>query len=225
MDRTAAGLGAANGPASHGESTPYPGAPGVSGTLCMRCEVRARCFGGLAAEAGTAQLQGVLAGRSSLRMREPLYGPGAAFQHVYVVRKGTLKSSLRRDDGEQVSGFHFPGELLGVDGMADGRHRTTVTALEASELCAVRFAPRPAEPAGVRAFLARLWDMMSCELMRERAHQGLLATLSPPQRVAAFAASVAARTRGRRGTLPLATEEVASYLRLAPETVERLLPS
>lgn len=222
MDCFAAGLRAGSGfgfPAAMAAEPPL--APPASGSLCMRCEVRAHCLGGIAAEAGTAQLQGILSGRMSLRLHEVLYRPGEAFEHVYAVRSGVLRSTARRDDGEQVVGFHFPGELVGVDGMAAGRQRTTVMALGDAQVCVLRFAPRAAEAAGGRAFLARLWDMMSCELLRERAHQGLLATLSPPQRVTAFLASVAGRMRGKgRGPLPLAAEDVASYLRVAPETVE-----
>jgi CRP/FNR family transcriptional regulator len=226
MDCTAAGRQAAPSHASHAHAHAPAGAaaPAASGVLCMRCEVRARCLGGVAAEAGTLQLQDVLGGRQVLRGGEVLYRPGEPLRTVYVVCRGALKSTVRRDDGEQVGGFHFPGELVGVDGLVDGRHRATLTALEGSEVCAVRFAPRAGAPTGVRALLARLWDMMSCELVREGVHQGLLATLPPPRRVAAFLASVAGRMRGRPGDAPLRAQDVASYLRLAPETVASLLP-
>ena len=213
MECTDVGLRAASGTGLPVETSPPAPSP-ASGVLCMRCEIRARCLGGVAAEAGTAQLQGVLAGRVALLRSEVLYGPGEALRHVYVVRKGTLRSSVRRADGVHVSGFHFPGELVGVDGLTDGRQRATVVALESAELCALRFAPRPDAPAGVRAFFARLWDIMSCEMLRERAHQSLLATLPPAQRVLAFLASAAARAKSRRAILPLTAQDVASYLRL-----------
>lgn len=191
-------------------------------TLCMNCDVRTRCLGGIAAEAGTAQLQGILAGRQWLRVREVLYARDDHFDHVYAIRSGSLMSFVERDDGEQVVGFHFPGEVVGVDGMATGRQRVTVVAMEDTQLCAMRFAPRGNEAPGVRAFLARLWDMMSCEVVRERAHQSLLATLSPPRRVAAFLATVSRRVRGRgAGRLPLGmgAEQIASYLGVTPEDV------
>jgi CRP/FNR family transcriptional regulator len=196
-------------------------APAASPLLCMNCEVRARCLGGVAAEAGTAQLRSVLAGRRTLRIAEPLYEQGDAFAYVHVVRSGALKSAVGAGGGERVRGFHFPGEVVGVDGMASGRQQVTVTALEETQLCVIRFAPRANEAAGVRAFLARLWDMMSCDVVRERAHQALLATLPPQRRVAAFLATVGRRMQGRRGRLPpgLAGGEIASYLGVQPETV------
>lgn len=225
MDCSTAGLRADSGYALPEQAPSAVTAQAASGVLCMRCEVRARCLGGAAARAGTLQLQGVLAGRHAMRAQEVLYRPGDLPRHVYVVCRGAFKSTVRRDDGDQVSGFHFPGELVGVDGLVHGRQRTTLTALGRSEVCALRFAPSPGDAAGVGGLLARLWDMMSCELLRERTHQGLLATLSPPRRVAAFLASVQGRTRGVPADGPLRAEDVASYLRLAPETVASLLPS
>jgi len=68
--------------------------------------------------------------------------------------------------------------------------------------------------------------MMSCEVVRERTHHALLATLPASRRVRAFLASVASRMR-RRGTagLPLALTEadVASYLGLPVDGVRAAL--
>jgi len=200
----------------------------VSGSLCMSCQVRTRCLGGIAAEAGTAQLQGILTGRRALRVQEILYRPDDEFEYIYAVRSGALVSVDEGEHGDEVLGFHFPGEVVGVDGMASGRHRVTVRALGDTQLCAMRFAPRAGDAPGVRAFLSRLWDMMSCELVRERAHQALLATLPPQRRVAAFLASAAARMR-RHGPLRLppglSGGAIASYLRVAPEAVAAALES
>jgi CRP/FNR family transcriptional regulator len=204
------------------------GSGAATASLCMNCEVRSRCLGGVAAEAGTSQLRSLLAGRHRLRRMEVLYHPGEAFDYVYAVRSGTLKSVAQGRGGEQVRGFHFPGELVGVDGMADGRHRVAVLALEEAQICAVRFVPRGGDGEGARTLLARLWDMMSCEVVRERTHHSLLATLPASRRVRAFLASVSARMR-RRGTtdLPpaLTGTDVASYLGLAPEVVGAALES
>jgi CRP/FNR family transcriptional regulator len=210
-------------------AVPLAARSAASGSLCMACDVRTRCLGGVAAELGTVQLKGILTGRQSLLGREVLYRPGDAFATVYVVRSGSLMSTQQGEGAEAVVGFHFPGEVVGVDGMATGRQRVTTTALEETQLCALRFAPRHGDSAGARAFLARLWDMMSCGLVRERAHQTLLATLPPAGRVAAFLESVAARMsrpgHRRRLRLPLGLTafEIASYLGVPPEPVDAVL--
>jgi len=209
------------------ERQPRPAArPEHSASLCVACAQRDRCLGGVSAQAGTAQLQHILAGRPSLHAREVLVRAGDAVATVYVVRSGSLMSTVQSDDGHAVVGLHFPGEVVGVGGMAAGRQGVTVTALEDAQLCALRFAPVPAEGAGARAFLSRLWDMLSCELVRERTHRSVLAMLPPGRRVAAFLASVAARRRGHAGDLlppGLSEGELASYLQLPDPAVQAAL--
>jgi len=223
---------AADGAAASGSGVPAAGAaaqgtePASTATLCMNCDVRSRCLGGAAAEAGTSQLRGILAGRHRLRHLEALYQPGEPFEYVYAVRSGTLKSVVRGGGAEQVRGFHFPGELVGVDGMGNGRHRLAVMALGEVQVCAVRFAPHGGDCKGARALLSRLWDMMSCEVVRERTHHALLATLPASRRVRGFLASVASRMcrRGTAGLPPALTDaDVASYLGLQPEVVRAAL--
>ena len=76
-----------------------------------------------------------------LKAGQPLYSAGEAFQFIYAVRSGTFKSSLLLGDGrEQVSGFHMAGELMGLDGLAQGRHASAATALEDAEVCAIPYA-------------------------------------------------------------------------------------
>jgi CRP-like cAMP-binding protein len=74
--------------------------------------------------------------------------------------------------------------------------------------------------------MARLWDMMSCAVVRERAHKALLATLAPRERVFAFVASVAARMGARgQGRLPpgLSGADMASYLEVPQEGIDAAL--
>ena len=71
---------------------------------------------------------------------DSLYREGDRFQFIYAVRSGTFKSSLTLADGrEQVSGFHMAGELMGLDGVANGIHASSATALEDTEICAIPY--------------------------------------------------------------------------------------
>ena len=199
-------------------------APALEASRCVNCRVHARCIGSIAAQAGTLQLKRVLAGRRTLRAGEALYRAGETFRHIHVVRSGALKSVVDGDDG-RVTGFHLPGELVGGDGVAGGRQRVTVLAMQDTELCALHLAPAAGTGVGTRAFFERLWDMLSCELLRERAHHGLLATLAPQERVRAFLASLQARLRARgspAGELHLCAwrGDIANYLDVPLELVD-----
>ena len=47
--------------------------------------------------------------------------------------------SIDRDGREQVQGFHFPGELIGLDAIDGKRHRADVIALGSAGLCSLDY--------------------------------------------------------------------------------------
>jgi CRP/FNR family transcriptional regulator len=196
------------------------------GSLCVTCPVRGRCIGGLAAQAGTRQLLGVLAGRRSLRAGDTLDRQDQSTPSVYALRSGSLKSVARLDGVERLRGVHFPGELVGAMGLTSGRPGVALVAMEDTQVCVLR-SEAPGTP-GNRAYLGRVWDMLSRELLRERAHASWLAGLQPELRVAAFLASLSARARAggsRSGAFlrHLSGADIAGYLEVSTATVERVL--
>eukprot|EP01037_Dinobryon_pediforme_P032270 gene32270-37132_t len=49
---------------------------------------------------------------------------------IYILRKGTMMSSVLLDDGSrQILRFHFPGDMLGGAGMVYSEAPETITAL------------------------------------------------------------------------------------------------
>ena len=67
------------------------------------------------------RLDSLMFSRRKVPLGQALYRAEDKFQFIYAVRSGTFKSSLMLSDGrEQVSGFHIAGELMGLDGVANG---------------------------------------------------------------------------------------------------------
>ena len=132
----------------------------VDATRCMTCPVGGDCIGGVAAHAGTRQLQSVLAGRALLRAGETLHQQAFSLS---VVRSGSLVSSAPVGGAARRPGFHYPGQAVGT-----GRALRLV-ALEDTELCVMRPGAGFALDPDGRACHGRLWDMLSRALLRERA--------------------------------------------------------
>lgn len=189
-------------------------------SLCLACPVQSSCVGRLAGEAGTAGLRRVLVRQFGLRAGEALPATGDCL--FRVVRSGTLKTVAGQDG--RVLAFHFAGELVAV---AAGGAR--VVALEDTELCTFRRGRDEELPdAPEAAYLGRLWDMASRELLRERV--GLLhwRGLPPARRVAALFSALDARLRARGvparlAQLHLGIADVASYLGLEEAPTETAL--
>ncbi|HEX7891645.1 MAG TPA: helix-turn-helix domain-containing protein [Ramlibacter sp.] len=199
-------------------------APPASASLCLNCRVHRSCIGSIAAEAGTTHLQGVLSGRQALQSGEVLRRD-TSDRAFFVVRSGCLKSVQAQTDGARVLGFHLPGDLLAADAP-----QVTFTAVVATELCAMRYPPGAGVDADTRALLGRLWDMRSCELLREHAQRSWFATLAAHQRVAAFLSTIASRLRARGEStadfrLRFSIGDIAGYLRLPSEPVGETLAS
>jgi CRP/FNR family transcriptional regulator len=230
MDCHSVGLRAATSShgAAHGSVASSALLPLDHASLCVTCRVRNLCLGGVGSEIGTTQLRALLAGRRRLRAGETVYRRNDPFVYLYAVRSGSLKSVAPQAHGEQVTAFYLPGEMVGGDALASGQHRATVTAMEDTELCAIRYEPwKSAQPA-TRAFLGRVWDMMSRELLRERAHRMTLDALTPQQRVWTFLVAMTQRLRARGYSsrdfhLPMSRVDIASYLDVPLETVGRAL--
>ena len=201
--------------------------PATTARDCQSCPAQRMCIGtGIA----TADLRSLpLIGQRRLRRGQALFRAGDDFGFCYTVRSGMLKSSLPLSDGrEQVTGFHFAGELLGSDGLASGRHPTTAVALEDCSVCTFPAPLLNDAATSKREVRTQLWSLIAMELVRERDVVALLATGRAEQRVAAFLVAIARRL-GDRGYserefhLRMSRGDIGSYLGITLETVSRTL--
>ncbi len=196
-------------------------------SLCSSCNLRELCLPCGMEGSDVERLDSLMFARRRIKAGQSLYRAGDRFQSIYAVRTGTLKTSLELADGrEQVSGFSLGGELMGLDGLADGRHASSATALEDAEVCAIPFAHLAglsAANAGVQHALNRL---MSREIVREHSLMLLLGSMNAEERLAAFLVNLSQRlkARGYSATefhLRMSRAEIGSYLGMKLETVSR----
>jgi CRP-like cAMP-binding protein len=72
---------------------------------------------------------------------EHLHRAGAALGALYVINSGFVKTIISDGNGhEQITGFSMPGDLVGLDAIATGKHQCSTIALEDSSLCGMAFA-------------------------------------------------------------------------------------
>nr|WP_298124123.1 cyclic nucleotide-binding domain-containing protein [uncultured Pseudoxanthomonas sp.] len=157
---------------------------------------------------------------------EHLFREGDPFEAIAAVRAGTVKTYVvDREGHEHVLGFHLPGEVIGLSAIDGEHYPCNAVALDTVMLCRFSF-PKMAVLAtrlpGLQRHLFRL-------LSRDIGRAALLAgDWSADQRMAAFLVQFSQRlaARGfsaRRFQLTMARTDIANYLRLAPETVSRVL--
>lgn len=158
-----------------------------------------------------------------------LYRTGDVFDSLYAVRSGAFKSvGVSHNGDEKVTGFHLPGELLGLDAISAGRHGYDAVALEDSEVCAIPFAALEKMALSVPALQHKLFRVLSGDIARDQGLMLLLGSMTAEQRLAAFLLSLSRRYQrlgfsSERYMLRMTREEIGNYLGLTLETVSRLL--
>jgi len=196
--------------------------------VCSGCSLRELCLPmGLTPDEIEHLVQLVYT-RRRVKRGESLYRSGDAFGSIYAVRSGFFKSGVILEDGrDQVTGFHMPGEILGLDGIGTERHTCGATALEDSEVCVIPFARLEEVSREVRTLQHQFHKVMSREIVRDHGVMMLLGTMRAEERLAAFLLNLSQRFVARGYSpaefhLRMTREEIGSYLGLKLETVSRV---
>lgn len=194
--------------------------------LCRECPVAAHCLPGGLAETHRADFERLVIRQRRLGPQQTVFCLGDPFNALYAIQHGFLKTSVRDGLGrEHVLNFHLPGEIIGMDAIYLNRHVTSATALTPAVVCELAFEE-------LRRFARQhvdLDDRMYQTFSRATFHISSLAVdSSAAERLAAFLLGLLARCRARGQNtmaldLAMDRQDIANHLRVAPETVSRVL--
>ncbi len=196
-------------------------------TSCSSCHLRELCLPCGMTGSDVERLDSLMFSRRRVVAGQQIYREGDRFQFIYAVRSGTFKTSLTLSDGrEQVSGFYMAGELMGLDGLAQGLHASSATALEDTEVCSIPYvhlSELSAANSGMQHIVSRL---MSREIVREHSLMLLLGSMNAEERLSAFLLNLSQRLKARGYSptefhLRMSRAEIGSYLGMTLETVSR----
>lgn len=161
-----------------------------------------------------------------LHAGEHVFREGDPFEAIAAVRAGTVKTyMIDRDGHEHVLGFHLPGEVIGLNAIDGDRYPCNAVALDTVMLCRFSFPKISVLATRLPGLQQHLFRLMSRDI--GNAVQ-LAGDWSADQRMAAFLLGLSRRLAARgfspeRFQLTMARTDIANYLRLAPETVSRVL--
>jgi CRP/FNR family transcriptional regulator, anaerobic regulatory protein len=208
-------------------ATVTPIKPASLNVACSRCSLRELCLPVGISEQEFLRLDTLVTARRSVRRGGTLFRSGDRFEALYAIRTGFFKTRVpspsRRD---QVTGFQMAGELLGLDGIGSNRHRCDAIALEASQVCVIRYAELENLTHEFTDLQRHFHKLMSREIARAHDVMLLLGSMRAEQRLAAFLLNLAQRLQSRGYSpsslvLRMTREEIGTYLGLKLETVSR----
>lgn len=163
-----------------------------------------------------------------LQKGDYLYRANAPFDSVYAIRSGSVKAVTISDSGEeQVTGFYLPGEVVGMDGIADNRYTNSVVALETSSVCEIPFHRMEELSLQIPHLQRHFFQVMSREITNDQQIITLLSKSSAEERIASLLLSISSRNSRRQLSassfrLPMSRTDIGNYLGLTIETVSRI---
>lgn len=155
-----------------------------------------------------------------------IFREGDTFNAIAAIRAGTVKTYVTDLEGrEQVLGFFLPGELIGLNAISAARYPCNAVALETVLLCRFSFPKMAVLAAQIPGLQKQLFRLLSEDIGKASLLAG---DFTAEERMAAFLIVISRRyaSRGLSGTcfrLTMTRTDIANYLRLAAETVSRIL--
>ena len=195
-------------------------------TFCSTCAFSQACLSQGMDKASLRDLHVLVEHVGPFHAGEHVFREGDPFEAIAAVRAGTVKTYVIDPEGrEHVLGFHLPGEVIGLNAIDSATYPCNAVALDTVMLCRFSFPKIAVLASRLPGLQAQLFRLLSRDIGRAALLAG---DWSADQRMAAFLVGLSRRLAARgfspnRFQLTMARTDIANYLRLAPETVSRVL--
>ena len=129
---------------------------------------------------------------------------------------------------EQITGFHFPGDIIGFDALRENKHQSYTMALETAMVCELPYETLDEMSMQLPKLRHQIMSFMSAEIKHDHDLIMLLNKRTAEERLLYFISHLSQRfeERGfshREFHLTMTRNEIGNYLGLTIETISRLL--
>ena len=197
-------------------------------TTCQSCSLYQLCLPIALDNGDFGRLDTIIKRCRKIERGEHLYRTSEAFNTVFAIRSGSVKTYVTIENGqEQVTGFHLPGELLGLSAVSTHVHTESAVALETTSVCEIPFERLEELATEIPGLNHHLLHLMSEEIQHDHCQLLMISKMPAEARLAKFLISLSDHF-GQRGfsatefNLSMSRNDIANLLGLAVETVSRL---
>jgi CRP/FNR family transcriptional regulator len=194
---------------------------------CENCFVKKQCLVPSLPQEEQTKLAGYVHYRITKPKGQIIYKNGDSFSSVFIVSSGAIKSEVSLSNGHgQITDFHFPGEILGLDGFQKWHHHTDAIALENIELCSINLKKFNGKLYETPVLRDQLFSLLSQNVNKLNHHLMILGSLKADKKLAYFLFEISEQfskmgLKENEYKLQMSREEIASYLGLKIETISR----
>lgn len=195
---------------------------------CSDCALNPVCLPPALADEDLEQLENIIGRNRPILRGEKLFRQGTRFEAIYAVRSGAIKTSSVTTNGEEhITGFYFPGEIVGLDSVGHDIYECTATALESTAICAIPFAALEELSRQHTTLNHHIFKLMSSEIRNDHQIMQMVGKRTADEKVANLLLSFSARYKRRNLSdhkihLPMSRADIGNHLGLALETVSRI---
>lgn len=196
---------------------------------CRLCHAKDQCMTSRLSDDDLRHFKHIVCHHETIGRGERLFISGDNIQSLFILHSGSVKSYVESFGGDnQITGFHFPGDIIGIHGIENNVHTDTVEALETSSVCEFGFT----NFMDIFQAFPNLHKQLMHYLLKEMSHEQelllVLGKMSAQRRIAHFLLDITSRLKarglsGERFNLTMTRHDIANYLGLAVETVSRIL--
>ena len=195
---------------------------------CQTCSLSSLCLPVSLQQDEVEKLDNIVEKSRPMHKGDLLFRQGEPLKSIYALRAGSVKTFTVTHDGEeQINGFYFPGELVGLAAIDEGEYPMSAKMMETTTVCEIPY-ERLDELLGQMPELRRsMMRTMGREIRDDQQMMMLLSRKTAEQRIATFLLKLSSRyqARGYSATqfrLSMSRNEIGNYLGLAVETVSRI---
>lgn len=213
-------------PTSRRALNPAAAGDGDAVQFCSTCAFSSACMAEGYNKSALAELHVLVDHVGPFKPGQHLFREGDPFNAIAAVRGGTVKTYIIDATGnEHVLGFHLPGEVIGLSAIHEDHYPCHAVALDTVALCCFSFPKMAMLATRLPGLQQQLFRLLSQDIGKASLLSG---DHTADQRMAAFLVGMSRRYAARgfsahRYALTMSRSDIANYLRLAPETVSRVL--
>ncbi|MEI6896846.1 MAG: FNR family transcription factor [Psychromonas sp.] len=196
---------------------------------CQDCSISQLCIPYSLNETELNRLDSIIERKKPIQKGQEIFKAGQNMKCLYAIRSGTLKSYTITEEGdEQITAFHLAGDLVGFDGISNGKHPSFAQALETAMICEIPYHTLDTLSASMPKLRQQILRLMSSEIIGDQNMILLLSQKNAEERLASFIHNLSIRfaARGfsaREFRLSMTRGDIGNYLGLTVETISRLL--
>ncbi|MCZ2720741.1 cyclic nucleotide-binding domain-containing protein [Marinomonas sp. 15G1-11] len=174
-------------------------------------------------------LEKIIEVKQTIKKGEMIFRQGEAFQYIYIILSGTVKTyTISQSGEEQITSFYYPNDLVGLNSIDSDTYPDFAKALETTSFYKIAFNQLEELDRKTPNLKNNLFKIMSHQIHENQHVISQVGKVQSERRIASFLLNVASRYERQNGIghpfkMPMSRNEIGNYLGLTVETVSRAM--